>query len=143
MEPKFQIVLHGTDKWKEAVVLREEVLRKPLGSSFSKEELEEEKKHLHIVGFIEGELLATAVLVPEEENMKMQRVAVVEEKRNAKIGSKLLQYCETIAREAKVQQLYCHARDTAVRFYRNNGYKSEGDYFDEDGIPHLKMSKAL
>jgi predicted GNAT family N-acyltransferase len=143
MEPSFRLVPYGSNTWEKAIALREEVLRKPLGSFFTKEELEEERVHLHIVGFIEEELLATAVLVLEKESMKMQRVAVAEEKRNVQIGSKMLYYCETIAREKEAKYLYCHARNTAVRFYRNNGYEVEGDYFDEDGIPHLKMTKKL
>jgi predicted GNAT family N-acyltransferase len=39
--------------------------------------------------------------------------------------------------------IYCHARDSAVSFYLKNRYMAEGDYFDEDTIPHLKMRKKL
>jgi predicted GNAT family N-acyltransferase len=39
--------------------------------------------------------------------------------------------------------MYCHARDSAVNFYLKNGYTGIGNYFNEDGIPHLKMRKEL
>jgi hypothetical protein len=61
MEVDFKLIAHGSEEWKIAVRLREEILRKPLGSFFTDEELEEEKKHLHIVGFLEDELVATGL----------------------------------------------------------------------------------
>ncbi|TNE79579.1 MAG: GNAT family N-acetyltransferase [Bacteroidetes bacterium] len=55
----------------------------------------------------------------------------------------MMRYCEDLAREHQKSSIYCHARDTAVNFYLNNGYVGEGDYFDEDGIPHWKMTKLV
>lgn len=129
--------------WERAVRLREKVLREPLGSTFSKEELDAEKEHVQVAGFIGDHLIATAVLVPEDSHMKMQRVAVLDEYRNKNIGSQMMVFCEALARSKGVHAIYCHARDSAVNFYRKNNYNEEGDYFDEDGIPHLKMIKKL
>lgn len=143
MNLTFNQIEYGGDAWRKAVKLREDVLRKSLGSVFSPEELEQERAHLHIGGYMDGELLATTVLVPEGDKMKMQRVAVLENLRNTAIGSKMMVFCEAVVLANKASVVYCHARDTAVNFYRKNGYEAEGDYFDEDGIPHLKMSKSL
>lgn len=134
---------YRTEDWQNAVKLREKVLRAPLGSSFTAQELEDEKEHIQIAGFVEDLLMATAVLVPESNSVKMQRVAVLEAHRNLGYGSDLLKFCETVTMELRKERLYCHARDTAVRFYEMNGYQREGDYFDEDGIPHLIMFKVL
>ncbi len=139
----FKIVEHASKDWRTAVNLREEILRKPLGGKFSEQELEEEKNHTQIVGFIDNELIATAVLVPEYEKLKMQRVVVSNENRNLQIGSKMMGFCEEVALKNGINVIYCHARDSAVNFYLKNGYKREGEYFDEDGIPHLKMVKFL
>ncbi|WP_430401688.1 GNAT family N-acetyltransferase [Fluviicola sp.] len=143
MEPEFILIAYGSEGWKSAVQLREEILRKPLGSFFTAEELEEERKHLHIVGFLGDELIATAVLVPEGDAMKMQRVVVKEGNQDSGIGSKMMSFCEKIANENKTQRIYCHARDTAVNFYLKNNYLAEGEYFPEDGIPHLMMYKSI
>ena len=143
MTPEFKIVAHESKAWETAVKLREEILRKPLGSYFTPEELEEEQHHVQVVGLMNDEIIATAVLVPEGEKIKMQRVVVSEAIRNLSIGSKMMLYCEAFARDEGYQVVYCHARDSAVNFYLNNGYAPDGDYFDEDGIPHLKMGKAL
>lgn len=139
----FKLVDHGSEEWKEAVELRENVLRKPLGSFFTQEELSLERGHYHVSGYRENALVATAVLVPEIDGFKMQRVAVQQELRNQGIGRELLFFCEEFAAQSKVNRIYCHARDTAVQFYRNNGYVELGAYFDEDGIPHLYMQKQL
>lgn len=143
MGPFFKIVAHGSEEWKEAVQLRENILRKPLGSLFSEEELEEEKNHIQIVGFYNGKLIATAVLVPENKSLKMQRVVVSEEMRNLNIGAKMMRFCESYASSEGYSLMYCHARNSAVNFYLQNGYSGEGTYFDEDGIPHLKMTKTM
>jgi len=144
MNVTFQIVTYGSPEWEEAVRLREDVLRKPLlGSRFTPEELAAEKDHHHISGYANGQLVATAVLVPEDSRMKMQRVAVVAELRSQGIGADLLVYCEAFTQQQGGTLLYCHARDKAVDFYAANGYLQEGDYFLEDGIPHLKMYKRL
>lgn len=143
MNPEFKIIAHGSPEWREAVKLREEILRKPLGSVFSPEELDEEKNHIQVVGIVDGLLIATAVLVPEGTIMKMQRVVVSEHLRNSEIGSQMMEFCETYCANKGYNAVYCHARNTAVNFYLKNGYEAEGDYFDEDGIPHLKMKKSL
>lgn len=142
-EFNFRIVEHSSDDWRKAIKLREDILRKPLGLIFSQEELDEERNHIQIVGLQNNDIIATAVLVPEQRMLKMQRVVVTDTLRNLNIGSKLMRFCESHALEKGFTSIYCHARDSAVNFYLKNGYSSEGQYFDEDGIPHLKMQKEL
>lgn len=143
MKTIFKEIIYRSPAWEEAVRLRESILRAPLGSRFTEQELAEEKDHFHIAGFLNDTIIATAVLVPEKEQMKMQRVVVTDHLRNLNIGSEMLLFCEKFATEKNIKIIYCHARNTAVNFYIKNGYKSIGDYFDEDGIPHLKMSKLF
>ncbi|MBK6895843.1 MAG: GNAT family N-acetyltransferase [Alphaproteobacteria bacterium] len=139
----FEVIPYASAAYREAVRLREAVLRAPLGLTFTPEELEAEKDHLHLVG-LEGETVcATAVLVPEGKAMKMQRVAVPPELRGRGIGRALMTYCERVAREHEAKTIYVHARDSAVPFYEKNWYVGDGELFDEDGIPHLKMWKLL
>lgn len=143
MKVTFKLVDHGSEAWKSAVQLREAVLRKPLGSYFTAEELEEEKNHIQIVGLLDTEIVATSVLVPENQSMKMQRVVVKDELRSSGIGSEMMSFCEKISLENGKRHIFCHARDTAVNFYLNNNYRIEGEYFPEDGIPHVKMVKQI
>ncbi|MCC7452535.1 MAG: GNAT family N-acetyltransferase [Crocinitomix sp.] len=143
MTTTFKEIKYKSPDWTKAVKLREKILRAPLGSKFTAKELEEEENHVQIAGFLENELVATAVLVPEGDRMKMQRVVVSENLRSQNIGSHMMVLCEKLAKERNFVTIYCHARDTAVNFYTKNQYQKEAEYFNEDGIPHLKMRKQL
>lgn len=143
LDIEFKVIDHDTAEYKDAVSLRERILRAPFGLSFSEAELLAEKSHIQIVGLNDKEVIATAVLVPEGQHCKMQRVVVKEDLVNAGIGSKMMAFCENCAKKHGFKTIYCHARDSAVNFYLKNGYIAEGNYFDEDTIPHLKMRKVL
>lgn len=140
---RFKVLTYGTPEYYQAVSLRENILRKPLGQVFSPQELEAESAHIHMGGYDNSRLLATAVLVPEGDVYKMQRVAVLPDFQGQGIGGELLKFCEAYVKDRGGKYIYCHARDSAVSFYEKNHYRSFGNYFDEDGIPHLKMSKDL
>lgn len=145
LDIKFKIIEHGTEEYKRAVLLRERILREPFGLRFSDAELLAEKAHIQIIGLNGSEVIATAVLVPEGQDFKMQRVVVKEELVNMGIGSQMMTFCEDYAKQHGFKTIYCHARDSAVNFYLKNRYKveAEGDYFEEDTICHLKMRKIL
>jgi len=90
----FRFLAHGEEAYQEAVRLREDILRKPLGLSFSPEESDKEKHHLHVGGFWEGDLVATAILVPEGRAIKMRQVAIKENFQRRGIVEALLAFCE-------------------------------------------------
>jgi dihydrofolate reductase/predicted GNAT family N-acyltransferase len=139
----FKLVDYGSDEYKKAVALREEILRKPLGLIFTKEGLEMEKEHIHIAGFLGQEMCATAVLVPDGDEMKMQRVALKASFQGKGIGSALMCFCEEYAAKHGFKSIYCHARGTAVQFYQKNQYALEGEPFVEEDIPHRKMRRTI
>lgn len=139
----FKIVDYGSEEYKKSVALREEILRKPLGAFFTVDELEQEKDLIHIAGFLGQELCATAMLVPENNALKMQRVAVKSPYQNKGVGSILMLFCEEYARNNGYKTIYCHARGTAIPFYLKSEYVLEGEPFDEVGIPHHKMKKSI
>jgi N-acetylglutamate synthase-like GNAT family acetyltransferase len=139
----FKEIPYGSFDYKQAVALRQEILRRPLGLSFSEKELSDEHEHVHIGGFINGTLVATCMLVRHGEMMQMRRVAVDDDLQGSGIGSQMLTFCETYAKERGFKEMFAHARETAIAFYRKNDYLPEGDLFDEVGIPHLKVCKPL
>lgn len=136
-------IIENDIDYQKAIFLREEVLRKPLGLSFSEQEIVDERKHIHFGVFINDALLATASLVSEGTSCKMQRVAVSPDYQNQGYGSKLVNFIEQEAFAQGFATIYCHARDTAVTFYRSHGYVTIGEPFTEVGIDHLKMRKLL
>jgi predicted N-acetyltransferase YhbS len=140
---RFEIIEHGSDAYLAAVRLRDEVLRNPMGIVTTPEEMSAERALTHIAGFVLGEICATCVLVREGLAVRMKRVAVAESVQGQGIGTAMLQFSEAFAKEAGADEICAHARETAVRFYEKAGYVGEGHYFDEVGIPHLLVRKAL
>jgi predicted GNAT family N-acyltransferase len=139
----FKVIDYGTPEYSASVALRQEVLRTPLGLVFTTEKLEKEAHHIHLVGFSDDKLIATASLVPEQSFCKMRQVAVSTSMQGLGIGSKLVDFCESHAIEKGYKSIHCHARDYAVPFYTKKGYIPEGEYFTELNIPHLHMRKVL
>ncbi|HWD41070.1 MAG TPA: GNAT family N-acetyltransferase [Fimbriimonas sp.] len=134
---------HGTADYLQTVKLRLSVLREPLGLSFSEEELAAEEGDFHVAAFEEDWLVGCLVLVPGEGRIKMRQVAVIEAKQGRGIGTAMVQWSESLARDHGFSTMYLHARDTAVAFYLRLGYQLVGEPFVEVGIPHRKMEKAL
>lgn len=139
----FKIIEHVSPEYKIALHLSEEILRKPLGLTFSREELEQEKDYIQVAGFIDDEVIATVALVPEGEILRMRRVVVRDDLQKQGIASAMMKFCEDYALKNEFKEIYCHARETAVPFYKKNYYLPEGDYFEEQTIPHRKMRKIL
>lgn len=139
----FKIIKYDSAEYQSAVSLRYEILRKPLGLSFTSEERERDKEYIHIAGFLEDDLCATVSLIPENGVLKMRQVAVKEDFQGKGLASSMLKFCEDYALGNGFNEIYCHARKTAIPFYQKNHYLAEGDLFIETTIPHLKMRKVL
>ena len=135
----------GTPEYDEAVGLRYEVLRKPLGLDYSPEQLASEYDQVHLAAYSNsGELLAYLNLTPAgTQTVKMRQVAVAAALQGKGIGTLLVAESERLAQRLQFEGMTLHARETAVPFYERLGYVREGERFEEVGIPHFKMKKAL
>ncbi len=141
---EFKLVEFNSPAQKETIVLRDEILRKPLGLVFTSAQLAKEKDDFHLAGYYEGRIAACAVLQPcEDQKIKMRQVAVYESFQRRGIGQALIKESEKIAIENGYNLMYCSARKTAVPFYKKLGYITVGDEFEEVSIPHFYMEKKL
>lgn len=140
---KFKIIEYGSDEYKLCVNLREEILRKPIGLTFTSQEIEQEKDWIHIAGFKDGRVCATAAIIPEGERAKICRVAVSERLQGNGIGTKIMRYVENYIKKRDYKEIYLHARDTSIPFYLKNHYIEEVEWFTEDTVPHKKLTKGL
>ncbi|MEO6490391.1 MAG: GNAT family N-acetyltransferase [Ferruginibacter sp.] len=135
---------HGTKEYKQMVSLRHQMLRQPLGLTFSQEELEKEKDNILIAAFDDDDMLGCCMLTKVNSNtMQIRQMAVPNNLQGKGIGASLISFMETIARDKGCKCLVMHARDTAVSFYEKFGYKAKGEPFMEVGIPHHVMEKRL
>lgn len=135
----------GTPEYDEAVQLRYEVLRKPLGLVFTPEQLAAEYSDHHLAAFTAaGALVGYLNLTPvDDQTIKMRQVAVAPGLQGRGIGNALVAASEDLARRLGFHSMVLHARETAVPFYLKVGYAVAGDRFEEVTIPHFKMEKEL
>jgi len=139
-----KIIDHGTKEYKQMVELRYQMLRKPLGLSFTQEELAQEKGNIHIGCFDDDKLEGCCMLVPKDSStIQLRQMAVISGLQGKGIGRVLMQFAENISRDLNYKKLMMHARKTAAGFYEKLGYSKTGEEFFEVTIPHLVMEKCL
>ena len=144
----FRIIEYGSCDYHDMVALRDEVLRKPLGLTFSTEYLQQEINDILVGGFQqEGEkqlLAGCCILTPVSENtVQLRQMAVSPALQGKGIGREIILFAETTAVNNGFGILTMHARKEATDFYRKQGYEICGEEFTEVGIPHYEMRKNL
>ena len=139
-----KIIDHGSVQYEQMVRLRDDILRKPLGLYFTKEELEKEKEHLLIGAFEDDKMLACCMLVEENaKRVRLRQMAVSNDLQGKGIGKALMIFAENLARDRGYKKITMHARKNAIGFYEKMGYVKVGDEFEEITIPHYLMEKKL
>ena len=96
----------------------------------------------HVLVFDGGAAVGTGRL-DLDYGGKVGRVAVVATHRRAGVGTAVMERLHSIARDAGLPRLWCHAQLTAVPFYERLGYVSSGAHFEEASIEHVRMEYAL
>ncbi len=139
-----KIIDHGTKEYTQMIDLRYNMLRKPLGLSFEKEELEKEKDDVLIGCFDDGKLEGCCMLTEiAPKTFRLRQMAVTSGLQGKGIGKVLMIFAENISRDMGYRKIVMHARKTAIGFYEKLGYKTTGAEFIEVTIPHSVMEKNL
>ena len=139
-----KIIDHGSPEYMQMLKLRDAILRKPLGLSFSPEDVEKEKDNMLIGAFEEERMLGCCMLVKEQpEIVRLRQMAVLNDLQGKGIGRALMNFAENLARDSGYKIIRMHARHNSVGFYEKVGYKIKGDQFIEITIPHFIMEKEL
>ena len=135
---------HGTPEYNQMIDLRMQILRAPLGLSFTKEDLEKEQKDI-LLGCFDEEKLEGCCLLTEVQpgTVKLRQMAVLDGLQGKGIGRALMSFAENVARDAGYKTLTMHARKSALGFYEKLGYTVCSDEFEEVTVPHYEMEKQL
>jgi N-acetylglutamate synthase-like GNAT family acetyltransferase len=135
----------GSDRYAEARALRYRVLRAPLGMPPGSEENRAEGRCAHCVAVWEGQVVGCVLWLPDELGGagKLLQMAVAPEAQGRGTGARLVAEVERRASVEGVEEIYLHARQTAVGFYEKLGYRCSLAPFDEVGLPHRYMSRCL
>jgi predicted GNAT family N-acyltransferase len=94
------------------------------------------------VAYIAGRAIGTGRIDLAKQG-KIGRVCVLSEHRGNGTGTRLMSELVEEARNGGSREVWLHAQESAIPFYRKLGYEPEGPVFVEAGIPHRKMRKKL
>ena len=96
---------------------------------------------VHAVAYdVDNKAIGTGRLLPDGH---IGRMAVVKEWRRRGIGAEILEALIEEARKRGHKRVVVAAQLQAAEFYRNHGFVAEGKVFEEAGILHQHMQKAL
>lgn len=92
-----------------------------------------------------GQVVGAARLLPADAEgvSHIGRVAVHRVLRGEGHGEALMAALESLARARGDRHIVLNAQRSAERFYLRQGYAVSGEPFEEVGIPHIEMRKAL
>lgn len=137
-------ITYGSIEYNKMLQLRNEVLRIPLGLTFTSEELANEKNDIFIGAFDEDQIIGCCILtIIDYKSVRLRQMAVQKNQQGKGIGESILHFAENIARDNGYIKLMMHARNTAIGFYEKMGYNITGEKFIEANIFHHYMEKKL
>lgn len=137
-------ITFGTPEFDDALRLRYEVLRLPLGMEFEVEQIAQEYDDIHLAAYsAEGHLVGYLSLQAKDDSLKMRQVAVAPALQGKGIGRAMVEVAEQITKSLGYKKVLLHARDTAIPFYEKLQYDTIGEPFMEVGIKHAKMEKVV
>lgn len=137
-----RILKHNSPDYKKMIVLRLEVLLKPIGVPASFINNAKEEADVLIGAFEKEEIIGCCVLtVINEQTIQLRQMAVDTATQGTGVGAAIMEFAENLSKEKGYQTLLLHARDVVIPFYEKCGYQIADNGFTEVGIPHHKMVK--
>ena len=135
---------YGSDLYRRALILREAILRAPLGLAFTAEEQADDTLRRHFCALSRGVVVGSVSFKPlEAKTVQLRQMAVAADRRLERIGTRLLACGEVWACNEGYRLIVLHARLGADGFYARFGYRAQGQPFDENTVPHILMTKRL
>ena len=131
-------------QYRQVLTLREEILRKPLGRSLTKEDISLDHINTIFIAAHDDEVIACLLLHHiDNDQVQLRAMAVYNEWQGKGIGRKLVLAAEQHCLQKGYKKIILHGRKVATGFYKSLGYTITGDEFTEVGIPHYMMEKRL
>ena len=129
-----------------ANAIRHQVLVQELGvpQAMAWDESDASAAHAEAFNRLGFALASGRVLLDHSPGVAMiGRVAVLAVLRGSGIGAQVVGALVQAARERGQREVRLHAQTSAAAFYRRLGFSACGPAFDEAGIAHLPMARAL
>ena len=124
--------------------LRYRVFVEEQGVSLADEQDGRDAEALHMLARLESVPVGTARLLVSGDTAKIGRVCVLQEARGTGLGAAIINACLDVARaQAGVTRAKLGAQTHALSFYEKLGFAAFGPIYDDAGIPHRDMERAL
>ena len=126
--------------------LRWKILRQPLGQKIDLIKDELENKSYHLVALLdERNIIGVGRLHPlNNEKSQIRYMAISKKYQKLSVGKKILKGLELRAKTDNKKYIVLHARESALNFYINNGYKIvEKSHLLLGKIQHYLMIKKI
>lgn len=134
----------NADELAAALEVREEVFIREQGVSFEGDRDGLDEGAIQLVAVQEdGRIAGTCRVLIEEGVARFARLAVRPDCRGRGLGAALLLEAEREAHGAGASRVVLHAQTRALSLYERAGYTAVGEPFEEEGIEHLTMEKAV
>ncbi len=112
-------------------------------AELERDELDEVAVHA-VARDASGQVVGAGRVVAEADGAaRIGRMAVASAARGEGVGAALLAVLEAAAAGAGCTKVTVHAQTRAAGFYHRAGYATVGPPFEEAGIAHVAMAKAL
>ena len=125
--------------------LRWKILRKPWNQPQGSEQDEQENNSFHLMAVEGSAVIGCCRLQLNSKTEGQIRYMAVDDTRQGKgIGKQLIKEMEKVAINKGCKKIILEARENAVEFYKQNGYKIEKEsYLLFNEIQHYTMVKDL
>lgn len=138
------LVIRQTDDLATCHALRRIVFIEEQGVSEAEEVDGRDQHALHLLATVEGRPVGCARILLEGQVAKIGRVCVLKEARGAGLGAAIIEACLTVARQQDdVTKAKLGAQTHALAFYQRLGFTAFGPIYDDAGLPHRDMERAL
>lgn len=136
-------VITTKDDLDAAFRIRRIVFVEEQGFELADEYDDDDARSIHLLALIDNEPVGTARVIPEKDQVKIGRVAVLKPFRGNDFGLAIMEHGELEAARRGFPKATLHAQIQVQSFYERAGYHVDGDVFDECGWPHIAMTKRL
>jgi len=138
------IVIDSTAALMPAVfALRHEVfvIEQAVPPELERDELDDSA--IHLVALRGADVAGTLRIVVSGHSARIGRMAVQAQARRCGVGTRLMTTAEAVTSQMGIKTIVLHAQLAASGFYQRLGYRRRGELFEEAGIMHIEMVKAI
>jgi ElaA protein len=132
-----------TEDLETCLALRRTVFIEEQGVPEALERDEYDATALHLLATLDGQPVGTARMLLKGDTGKIGRVCVLSEARGKGIGAALIRAAVEELRALGLRRAKLGSQVHAIPFYERLGFATEGPVYDDAGIPHRDMVKAL